>query len=90
MRLDVQRVRRAFSRASASYLSAATLQAEIEARLLESLDYYAEGRDADAQTPSLVVDLGCGPGRASRRRRPRLHGGHDQSRRRHRRRHNRT
>ena len=63
---DPRQVRRAFSRASASYLSAATLQAEIEARLLESLDYYAEGRDADAQAPSLVVDLGCGPGRASR------------------------
>jgi malonyl-CoA O-methyltransferase len=63
---DPRQVRRAFSRASASYASAAKLQAEIETRLLESLDYYAEGREGDAQIPSLVVDLGCGPGRASR------------------------
>jgi len=63
---DPRHVRRAFSRASASYASAAKLQKEIEARLLESLDYYAEGREADAQTPARVVDLGCGPGHASR------------------------
>ena len=42
------------------------MQREVEAWLLESLDYYAEGREGDAQTPSLVVDLGCGPGHASR------------------------
>ena len=35
---DTRHVRRAFSRASATYASAAKLQAEIEARLLESLD----------------------------------------------------
>ena len=63
---DPRQVRRAFSRASASYASAAKLQIEIETRLLESLDYYAEGREGEAQTPSLVVDLGCGPGHASR------------------------
>ena len=63
---DPRQVRRAFSRASAGYASAAKLQAEIETRLLESLDYYAEGREGDARTPSLVVDLGCGPGRATR------------------------
>ena len=63
---DPRQVRRAFSRASASYASAAKLQAEIETRLLESLEYYAEGREGDAQTPALVVDLGCGPGRATR------------------------
>jgi malonyl-CoA O-methyltransferase len=63
---DARHVRRAFSRASASYADAARLQHEIEARLLESLDYYAEGRDADARTPSVVVDLGCGPGSAAR------------------------
>jgi malonyl-CoA O-methyltransferase len=63
---DARHVRRAFSRASASYADAAKLQHEIEARLLESLDYYAEGRAADAQTPSVVVDLGCGPGSAAR------------------------
>ena len=63
---DPRQVRRAFSRASISYTSAATLQVEVEGRLLESLDYYAEGREGDAQTPSLVVDIGCGPGHASR------------------------
>ncbi len=63
---DPRQVRRAFSRASASYTSAATLQHEVEGRLLESLDYYAEGREGDAITPALVVDIGCGPGHASR------------------------
>jgi malonyl-CoA O-methyltransferase len=68
---DPRHVRRAFSRASASYGDAAKLQHAIEARLLESLDYYAEGRAADAQTPTVVVDLGCGPGGASRAMRSR-------------------
>jgi malonyl-CoA O-methyltransferase len=63
---DPRHVRRAFSRASASYGDAARLQHEIEARLLESLDYYAEGRAAEAQTPAVAIDLGCGPGGASR------------------------
>jgi malonyl-CoA O-methyltransferase len=63
---DSRHVRRAFSRSAATYVSAATLQAEIEARLLESLDYYAEGRAEDAQTPQTVLDIGCGPGRATR------------------------
>jgi malonyl-CoA O-methyltransferase len=62
---DTRHVRRAFSRASSTYASAAKLQAEVESRLLEALDYYAEGRDAEAQTPQCVLDLGCGPGRAS-------------------------
>lgn len=38
---DPRQVRRAFSRSASSYASAAKLQTEIEARLLESLDYYA-------------------------------------------------
>jgi malonyl-CoA O-methyltransferase len=63
---DPRHVRRAFSRASSGYASAAKLQAEIEARLLESLDYYAEGRATDAQAPARVIDLGCGPGHAAR------------------------
>lgn len=63
---DPRHVRRAFSRASATYRDAAKLQAEVESRLLESLDYYAEGRDEQARTPQTVIDLGCGPGRASR------------------------
>ncbi len=68
---DPRHVRRAFSRASSSYADAAKLQHEVEARLLESLDYYAEGRAADAQAPAVVVDLGCGPGGASRAMRAR-------------------
>lgn len=68
---DPRHVRRAFSRASSSYADAAKLQHEVEARLLESLDYYAEGRAADVQTPAVVVDLGCGPGGASRAMRAR-------------------
>ena len=63
---DPRQVRRAFSRASASYSDAAKLQHEVEARLLESLDYYEEGRAADAKAPAVVVDLGCGPGSAAR------------------------
>ena len=63
---DPRHVRRAFSRASSSYADAAKLQHEVEARLLESLDYYAEGRAADAQAPMVVVDLGCGPASAAR------------------------
>lgn len=63
---DTRQVRRAFSRASSSYADAAKLQHEIEARLLEALDYYAEGRTAEAQAPAVVVDLGCGPGSAAR------------------------
>jgi malonyl-CoA O-methyltransferase len=63
---DPRHVRRAFARASSTYSDAAKLQAEIESRLLESLDYYAEGREANAQTPQTVLDIGCGPGRAAR------------------------
>ena len=63
---DTRHVRRAFSRASTTYASAAKLQAEIEARLLESLDYYAEGRADDARAPKRALDLGCGLGRATR------------------------
>lgn len=63
---DPRHVRRAFSRASSSYADAAKLQHEVEARLLDALDYYAEGRAAEAQAPAVVVDLGCGPGSAAR------------------------
>lgn len=63
---DPRHVRRAFSRASSSYADAAKLQHEVEARLLEALDYYAEGRADAAQAPAVVVDLGCGPGTAAR------------------------
>lgn len=56
---DARQVRRAFSRASRGYADAAALQREIEARLLESLDYL------DARTPGVVLDVGSGPGHAA-------------------------
>jgi malonyl-CoA O-methyltransferase len=61
---DTRHIRRAFSRSAPGYERAAALQREIEARLLESLDYLDEpalGRSP----PGIVVDLGCGPGHAS-------------------------
>ena len=61
---DTRQVQRAFSRSARSYDAAAMLQHEVEARLLESLDYLddpALGR----RPPETVLDLGCGPGRAS-------------------------
>jgi malonyl-CoA O-methyltransferase len=56
---DTRHIRHAFSRAAGSYDAAAALQHEVEARLLESLDY-VEDRE-----PRTVLDLGCGPGRAA-------------------------
>ena len=61
---DARQVRRAFSRAASGYDAAASLQHAVEARLLEMLDY----RDDPAlqrAAPQVVVDLGCGPGRAA-------------------------
>ena len=61
---DHRQVRRAFSRAARGYDSAAALQREVGARLLEQLDYLddpAHGRPP----PQVVLDLGCGPGHAS-------------------------
>lgn len=61
---DARQVRRAFSRAASGYDAAARLQHGVEARLLEMLDY----RDDPALqrgSPQVVIDLGCGPGRAS-------------------------
>jgi malonyl-CoA O-methyltransferase len=56
---DPRQVRRAFSRASSSYDAAAALQHEVEARLLESLDYLED------RVPETILDLGSGPGRAA-------------------------
>lgn len=70
---DTRQVRRAFSRSAARYAQAAALQREVEARLLESLDYLDDPALARAP-PRVAVDLGCGPGSASvamRRRWPR-------------------
>ena len=57
---DVRQVRRAFSRASQGYEGAAALQREVESRLLESLDYL------DEAVPAVVLDVGSGPGHATR------------------------
>lgn len=61
---DTRQVRRAFSRASAGYDAAARLQHEVEARLLESLDYLDDPALQRAP-PQVVLDLGAGPGHAS-------------------------
>ena len=56
---DSRQVRRAFSRASTSYTAAAALQREIEAQLLESLEYL------DDRVPGVVLDVGSGPAHAA-------------------------
>lgn len=58
-RYDLQRLRRAFGRAAEGYIAAAALQREVEARLLDQLDYLG------AKQPARILDLGSGPGRAS-------------------------
>ena len=67
---DHRQVRRAFSRAAHHYDDAAALQREVAARLLESLDYFDERAQREANggkpsTPQLVLDVGCGPGHAA-------------------------
>ena len=61
---DTRQVKRAFSRAAPGYESAAALQREVEARLLESLDYLDDPSLGRAP-PEVVLDLGTGPGRAA-------------------------
>ncbi len=57
-RLDLRQVRRAFGRAASDYAAIAVLQREVESRLLEQRVF--------AKTePTRILDLGCGPGRAS-------------------------
>lgn len=56
---DLRQLRRSFGRAAAGYAEVAVLQREVEARLLEQLDYL------DDRRPARVLDLGSGPGRAS-------------------------
>ena len=56
--LDMQHIRHAFGRAAPTYTQHAALQREVEDRLLERLEYYS-GK------PARVLDVGCGPGRAS-------------------------
>jgi len=56
--LDPRQIRRAFGRAAATYNAHAVLQHEVELRLLERLDFLP-------REPRVVLDIGCGPGRAS-------------------------
>jgi malonyl-CoA O-methyltransferase len=56
--LDPRQIRRAFGRAAKTYVQHAALQREIEDRLLERLEYFQP-------VPARVLDVGCGPGRAS-------------------------
>lgn len=56
--VDARAVRRAFSRAAATYDSAAALQREVAARMAQRLDYVRIA-------PTLVLDGGCGTGEAT-------------------------
>ncbi|MDB6162695.1 MAG: malonyl-CoA O-methyltransferase, partial [Xanthomonadaceae bacterium] len=59
---DRRQVRRAFARAARSYDAAATLQHDVEAHLLDSLSYMEQRAPTP---PQVLVDIGCGPGRAA-------------------------
>jgi len=56
--LDQQQVRRHFSRAATSYEQHDVLQREVQATLLERLDFHT-------QAPQRVIDVGAGTGRGS-------------------------
>jgi malonyl-CoA O-methyltransferase len=58
MTFDHRQVQRAFARAAPQYAATAVLQKEVESRLLEQLDYVE-------RVPARILDVGCGPGRAS-------------------------
>lgn len=55
---DRRQIRRAFGRAAPGYDAVAKLQHEVEARLLEQLDYVTT-------PPQRILDIGCGPGTAT-------------------------
>ena len=57
--LDKNAIRSSFDRAASSYDQYAVLQREIESRLLERLEF-------QRLEPSMILDLGCGTGSASR------------------------
>lgn len=61
---DTRQVRRAFSRSAPAYAPASSLQREIEARLLESLDFLDDPALA-RPPPAVVLDVGCGPAHAA-------------------------
>ncbi len=52
-------LRRNFGRAASAYAQIAVLQREVETRLLEQLDFLED------RQPLRILDIGCGPGRAS-------------------------
>lgn len=56
---DRRRLQHSFGRAAVGYAEVAVLQRETESRLLEQLEVLEEKR------PLRVLDVGCGPGRAS-------------------------
>jgi len=56
--LDQDQVRRHFGRAATSYEQHDVLQREVQAALLERLDFYT-------QTPQRIIDVGAGTGRGS-------------------------
>ncbi|MGH8158876.1 MAG: malonyl-ACP O-methyltransferase BioC [Rhodanobacter sp.] len=56
--LDKRQVRRHFGRAATSYEQHDVLQREVQAALVERLDFYT-------QTPQRVIDVGAGTGRGS-------------------------
>lgn len=56
-RLDKKAVKRAFNRSASDYDRCAVLQAEVQRRLIERLDYLKV-------EPQWVLDLGCGTGQA--------------------------
>ena len=57
--LDKNAIRQSFDRAASSYDKFAVLQREIESRLLERIEFRR-------YEPSVILDLGCGTGSASR------------------------
>jgi malonyl-CoA O-methyltransferase len=56
---ETRALRQHFGRAAKTYSQVAILQAEVESRLLEQLDFLEDKK------PLRVLDIGCGPGRAS-------------------------
>jgi malonyl-CoA O-methyltransferase len=56
---EAHTLRQHFGRAAKTYSKVANLQAEVESRLLEQLDFLEDKK------PQRVLDIGCGPGRAS-------------------------
>ena len=57
--LDKSAIRSSFDRAASTYDHHAVLQREIESRLLERIEFLRH-------EPTMILDLGCGTGSASR------------------------